>query len=143
VPKPWSQDGPPRFLEICMTTKITVNEKVYDSVDAMPPDVRAVYEQAMHAASETGPSVKHSEIKVMFQRGGSPPRFRTRPGPGSADETSSIPLALVEPGSTPQRFQDEAPQPIEPAAVDVRLQVALVVLIGLAIGLAFWYWSAR
>jgi hypothetical protein len=49
----------------------------------------------------------------------------------------------VEPGSTPQRFQDEAPQPIEPAAVDVRLQVALVVLIGLAIGLAFWYWSAR
>lgn len=120
-----------------MSTKITVNEKVYDSVDAMPPDVRAIYEQAMRTASEEGPPVRHSEIKVMFQMGGSPIKFQTRPRSVPAGETPEIPLGLVETQPDPV----DAYRPIEPTSGSVGLQIALVVLVGIAIGLAFWFWA--
>jgi len=123
-----------------MSTKITVNEKVYDSVDAMPPDVREIYEKAMRAASTAEPVVKHSEIKVMFQMGGSPPKFHTRPGSASAVERPSI--ALVEHGAVAPIDAEES-RPIEPTSTSVGLQVLLVVGAGLVIGLAFWYWSAH
>ena len=120
-----------------MTTKITVNEKVYDSVDEMPPDVRVMYEQAMRAASAAEPSVKHSEIKVMFQMGGSPIKFQTRPRSAPAGETPGISLGLVQ----PQADHADEPRPIEPSSGNVALQVALVVFFGIAIGLAFWFWA--
>ena len=121
-----------------MSTKITVNEKVYDSIDEMPPDVRAIYEQAMRAASTAGPVVRQSEIKVMFQMGGSAPRFRTRPGPATE---GTPPLSLVDPASAAAPIHADESRPIEPAAGSVGLQVALVVAVGLAIGLLFWYWA--
>ena len=120
-----------------MSTMITVNEKVYDSVDAMPPDVRAIYEQAMRTASEAVPDVKHSEIKVMFQMGGSPIKFQTRPRSIPTGETPEIPLGLVR----PQADHADEPRPIEPTSGNVGLQIALVVLVGIAIGLAFWFWA--
>lgn len=123
-----------------MATKITVNEKVYDSVDAMPPDVRAIYEQAMRAASTAGPVVKHSEIKVTFQMGGPHFKFRVGSGTTPAGETPAIDAARVEPSSTPARA--DAPPPIEPASGSAGLQIAIVVAVGLAIGLAFWYWAS-
>ena len=117
-----------------MTTKITVNEKVYDSVDAMPPDVRAIYEQAMRTASEAGPSVKHSEIKVMFQMGGSAPKFWTRPGSATGGET---------PAASSESIPADESRPIEPSSGAIGLQVLLVVAVGLAIGLAFWFWASH
>lgn len=122
-----------------MSTKITVNEKVYDSVDEMPADVRELYEKAMKAASSVTPDVKHSEIKVMFQLGGSAPKFRTRPTSVSADGKPSI--GLVESGADAPIVTEES-RPIEPTASGIGLQVLLVVGAGLAIGLAFWYWAS-
>jgi hypothetical protein len=126
-----------------MTTKITVNEKVYDSVEAMPPDVRAIYEQAMRTASAAGPAVKHSEIKVMFQMGGSAPKFWTRPGSAAGGETPAPPIALVEHGSPSQANLVDELRPIEPASGAIGAQVLLVVAVGLAIGLAFWFWASH
>ena len=121
-----------------MSTKITVNQKEYDSVDEMPADVREIYELAMKAASTATPDVKHSEIKVMFQLGGSAPKFRTRPASAPTGEKPSI--SLVEPAAVP--LDVEQSRPIEPAP-GVGIQVLLVVAAGLAIGLAFWYWSSH
>ena len=124
-----------------MSTKITVNQKEYDSVDEMPADVRELYEKAMKAASTASPAdVQHSEIKVMFQLGASAPKFRTRPASAPAGEKPSI--VLVEPG-TAAPMDVEGSRPIEPTSTSVGLQVLLVVAAGLAIGLAFWYWSAH
>jgi len=121
-----------------MATKITVNEKVYDSIDAMPPDVRAIYEQAMRAAGAAGPVVRHSEIKVSFQMNG--PHFKFRVGSGATPgaETPSISPALLE-QAAPVRL--DAPPPIEPGSGSLGLRIALVVAMGLAIGLAFWFWA--
>jgi hypothetical protein len=120
-----------------MTTKITVNEKVYDSVDEMPPDVRAMYEKAMSVASAAEPSIKHSEIKVMFQVGGSPIKFQTRPRSTPTGETPGISLGLVQ----SQADNVDEPRPIEPSSGNVTLQIALVLFFGIAIGLAFWFWA--
>ena len=122
-----------------MSTKITVNQKEYDSVDEMPADVREIYELAMKAASTATPDVKHSEIKVMFQLGGSAPKFHTRPASAPTGEKPSI--SLVEPGAAVP-LDVERSRPIEPAP-GVGIQVLLVVAAGLAIALAFWYWASR
>lgn len=122
-----------------MSTKITVNQKEYDSVDEMPADVREIYELAMKAASTATPDVKHSEIKVMFQLGGSAPKFHTRPASAPTGEKPSI--SLVEPGAVAP-LDVERSRPIEPAP-GVGIQVLLVVAAGLAIALAFWYWSTH
>ena len=121
-----------------MATRITVNEKVYDNVDAMPPDVRAIYEQAMRAASTAGPVVKHSEIKVTFQMGG--PHFKFHVGSGAVPAVE--PPAPADPVTSPVPLGTDAPRPIEPASGSVALVVALVVAAGLAIGLGFWYWAS-
>ena len=122
-----------------MSTKITVNQKEYDSVDEMPADVRDLYEKAMKAASAVTPDVKHSEIKVMFQLGGSAPKFRTRPASAPTGEKPSI--ELVKPGAVAPLGAEDT-RPIEPAP-GVGIQVLLVVAAGLAIALAFWYWSTH
>ena len=122
-----------------MATKITVNEKVYDSVDAMPPDVRAMYEQAMRAMGAARPAVHHSEVKLSFQMNGPHFKFRLGSGDAPAAGTPSIPAALLE-QQAPVRT--EAPPPIEPGSGSIGLRIALVLGLGIAIGLAFWFWAS-
>ena len=49
-----------------MSTKITINGQQYDSPDAMPPDVRRTYEEAMRTAGSALESAKNDGKTQVF-----------------------------------------------------------------------------
>src|SRR5258706_2991223 len=49
-----------------MTTKITINGQEYDSPEAMPPDVRTTYEEAMRTAGSALASAKNDGKTQVF-----------------------------------------------------------------------------
>jgi hypothetical protein len=51
-----------------ITSKVTVNGVQYDNIETMPPDVRAIYDQALATVAKGGGSlVKTNEVKFSFE----------------------------------------------------------------------------
>ncbi len=124
-----------------MATKITVNGVSYESVDAMPPEVRRLYDQAMAnlpALTDVGaggPNVK-KDVRVFFHVSG--PGFSF--GSGSGTPSASPPPRAAMPISAPRPIDPaRMSAPIEPASLGRGLLIALVLLgaclaLGLIIG---------
>ena len=124
-----------------MPPKITVNATTYESVEAMPPDVRAFYERAMQAAGTGKPVIQNHELKLSFQLTG--PNFRFRVGPAPPAPTGE-PAAIAMPASPPLPTAsidfDARPQPIEPSSGGGASRVALVLAATTAAAIGLWFW---
>jgi hypothetical protein len=55
-------------IKISVKTKIRCNGQEYDSVEAMPPELRRAYEEAMAQLKETGGSPPPGEKKLIVNR---------------------------------------------------------------------------
>lgn len=60
-----------------MPTKITVNGIDYESVDAMPPDVRKVYEDTMAKFASLGPAQGDKPSEVVYEGHAGPVHYTT------------------------------------------------------------------
>ena len=117
-----------------MSTKITVNGTSYDSIDAMPPDVRQLYEQAMEKAKTLATK---NEIKITFQVQG--PHFSIHKSLGTS---TPAPISLTAGPSSEPHEPTPMPKPIEPGA-GTGSRLLLIVAAGVGAGLLFWLMRAH
>jgi hypothetical protein len=96
--------------------RIVVNGKTYHSVEEMPLDVRAQYEEAM--------SHKRKGVGVSFTHQG--PTF-----------TASITRASKTPAEVPGLVSND-PRPIEPASIESSLHKAMIMIVLGVAAIAAW-----
>ena len=105
-------------------TRITINGQHYDSPDAMPPDVRRLYDEAMRTM---GASLAKGMPGGSTPAGAPAPRRKTG---------FNVSVNLTGPG---ERSGSPAPLPFDPTSTEARLRalpMSLAILIG--IGLILW-----
>ena len=123
------KDAPTGADNARMATKIKVNGVEYDSVDAMPPDVRQVYDRILEqfpklSDGAVAPTVKTNEIKMTFELKG--PHFSIHKSLGA---TASQPPATLPTGEFPK------PAPLEPGSAEGGFRLALILGFCAAVGL--------
>ena len=135
-----NQNGTPDFFEelgsfqgttnVISTTQITVNGQVFDSLDQLPPDIRAKYEQALGAMDANKNGIPD------FVEGMLNPSNQTANIATSFGTTSPLPSNPMPVSST-----------IEPASSGSwMLALAGIVLVGLclvAAAVSVWYFFLR
>jgi hypothetical protein len=113
--------------------KYVVNGETYDSLEAMPPDVRAQCESMMEKAKAGPTVVRTNEIKLSFQVTGPGLSFRRT----FVTSGSPTPDGAVEPVPNPDPALPTT-TPIEPASAEGGVRVAVVIgALGL-LGLVLW-----
>jgi hypothetical protein len=117
-------------LRTVVRKKFVVNGTTYDDESQLPPEIRRLYEKAIHQA-QADPTVKKNEIKVSFQVTG--PKFALHRSTGSSfpADPSKPDGATTSPAGTPM------PIPIEPESGS-GARLALVAGACAAVGLLFW-----
>jgi hypothetical protein len=128
--------GPIQFRATTRKTFI-VNGTKYEDVNALPPDVRQAYEQAMRAAKAGDPNPTKNEIKVTFQTYG--PHFQFRVGSGAPPVAS--PPMFTQGAGAPSPGMGMTPRPIEPSSTGAAFRVAIAVAACAAAGVALWLWT--
>jgi len=114
-----------------MATKFTLNGTSYDSVEAMPPDVRQLYEQMMLKAKN--PLATKNERKISFQVNG--PHLTIHKSIGTS---TPMPISFTT-GSSPEvQVPTPMPKPIEPGAGPGG-RMLLMMAAGAAAGLFLWW----
>jgi len=120
--------GGPLSIGTTVSRRFVLNGKTYDDPNAMPPDVRQLYEQAMKAVAAGGANVSRNDIKMSFEMN---PTFRI--GRPSRDESATnAPSIAAQPPAM------MTPGPIEPASGEGGLRFGLIVGGCAAIGLVLW-----
>lgn len=115
--------------------KFIVNGNEYESLDAMPADVREQYQLAMRKLGDGGVTVKKNEIKLSFQVTGPGFRFGRNAGSGSpAESAGASPRAEL----TARTQGLLSPAPIEPDSQGGGRRMALYFFVFGALGLALW-----
>ena len=131
-------EGRPVHGRTTVRKTLVVNGTSYADENAMPPDVRQIYDEAMRRVSAGGPNVTKNELKLSFQI--TAPGFKFRIGSGApppsqpADRVGGPDPALQPLAGTPP------PNPIEPASSGAGLRTALLLGACAAAGLMAWLW---
>lgn len=111
-----------------MPIRININGVTYDSVEAMPPGVRKMYDQTLSQLP-----VKKNEIKLSFQLTG--PGFSIRKTGGKPGRSTP---AIPSTTNTEEPVVRMTSNPIEPSSTEGGIRVALIVGGCGVIGFLFW-----
>jgi hypothetical protein len=138
IPDLAQREGPSLHGRTTVRKTIVVNGTSYSDENAMPPDVRQIYEEAMRRVSAAGPSVTKNELKLSFQVTGPGFKFHMGSGAPSVSQPSDR-VAGPDPATQPL-VGAPAPSPIEPASFGSGLRTALLLGACAAAGLVLWVW---